>query len=330
MAVQRSRQGFDVAYAALALARARGNRAHAIIEAEAKVKTWGGGAADLLKAPVQPNTTADWPVRESRAQFAAVVREASLIGRAGFQPGILTVKLISITDDGTASWVAENALKPITALAMSDLGRMSGHKVESLVVLTDELVRAADSAAATWLLAAMKNALARAIDSALCDPANGGDASRPASLSSGGAIIPSTGDLVIDLQAAFATLAHPENAVIAMAPATAVQVGTLTTTGSNGGALIFPAMGPRGGDMLGVPAYTAVGIPVGVVLVVDVTGIYEVDEPPVIDYSNEALVDLGDGPVSLFSENLHAWRIEQVCDWLAAPNTVATITGVFQ
>ena len=193
-------------------------------------------------------------------EFLALVRARSILGRVtGLRRVPMNTSMLRVAGGPTASWVAQGSPLPISKFSL-ERDALGVFKIGAAIVVTDELMVAAGEVADLAFASELVRAVAAFEDRQFLDPGQSAvaDAS-PGSITAGLTPIVSSGSSADQVRADIAKLFAAfdaadgafDSAVIAMHPRTAVYMGQLTTT--NGG-LLYPRLGARGGDVLGVPA----------------------------------------------------------------------------
>jgi HK97 family phage major capsid protein len=217
------------------------------------------------KALVNPIDTA--AVADALAPFnidlGAVLRPLTVLGRmtsvrrAPFRTRILVQNV-----GGSGAWVGENRPVPVTAAGISQDATLEPLKVGAIRVMTAELMRNAVAGSDALIAADAASSLVEALDRALVDPANGGDAETPASIASGAPTFSSSGSSVAqidaDLERMVQSLVSAEmslaTATWIMSPVTATSLALKRGTG---GAPAYPLISAKGGSLLGLPVITS-------------------------------------------------------------------------
>jgi hypothetical protein len=334
---------------AMAKAIARGSDFSAIDIAASR---WGEGSAParILKAAVAAGSTdgASWAgplageYATAVAEFMTLVRAQSIIGRLPNLRRIPPrVPLIRQTSAPKAHWVGEGKPMPLTHMTFAR-DALSTDKLAAMLVVTDELLQAADPASEAMIRAELVRAITDASDAAFIDPTNAGvDDEQPASVtndadaraSSGGSAEHFKKDLAAMVEAFGGDLT---SAYLIGRPELFVKLN----------AQGFENVGARGGEIAGIPALASRNVPNDAdgdytLSLIDPTGIsYAADEEQAqISVSRQGSVQMSDMPdtppgagtvmVSLWQMNLTAiaailhesWRVER-------PGSVSILTSV--
>jgi HK97 family phage major capsid protein len=176
------------------------------------------------------------------------------------------VRLISAATGTTGNWTGENEATPMSAMDW-DTASLQPLKVNALAAITSELARSSAPSADQAIARDVVAACALAIDSAFIDVENSGTANaKPASITSAGTSHTSSGNSLAnidsDLRDAVNVLdtadANIDSAVWVLRGRSAAFLSTLRGSGGN---LAYPAMGLRGGSLLGLPALVSNAVP---------------------------------------------------------------------
>lgn len=225
-------------------------------------------------------------------------------------------------------WVAEGSAIPVLPLSL-DQNFMRLLKVASIIVETDEALRAEDPRVEAALRQDMIAGLAQAIDEKFFDPANAGVAGEiPASISNGLTPTAIGSGSLDDVRESLTRLVEDFSGDLSRAH----FVGSpelFAMFAANG----FVDIGIRGGELLGAPAVATKGLSTSsgryVLLLVDPGGIGYADAPErtQITVSQEAAVEMSDVPsgdsttptpsnlVALYQVNCVALRALAYANW---------------
>ena len=358
MTVSMHPKGTNFARVALALARAKGDTQHAAVLAEQR---WGSPSvpAIILRSAVSAGSTTDatWAAsiaeyRVAAAEFVEALRPLTLLGRmTGFRRAPLNVKIPRATSGSSVGWVGQGKPTPVSQMVFDQI-TMKFLKMAGIVVSTKELIMLSTPAADGLVRADLLAAVAAMSDQALID-LNAAEVAgvSPASITSGATQIASSGSTVAQISSDFEllfdeltgngiTMASP---YFIMSPRTAFKLAMKRDTN---GALAFPGMGARGGEIAGVPALVtganqeANDSPQSSnIVLLDAAELIVADTDQImIDMSGEATIQMDTAPdspptastvmVSLWQQNLAAWRVVRPINWqLRRPGAVATLTG---
>lgn len=271
--------------------------------------------------------------------FVEDLRSPTLLSRVrGFRQRPIYSATVRNTSGVTARWIGDGEPKPTANLVMSPYQPLEPHKLAAFTAFSDEAVRDLSLNADLQFRDEFVSAFGVAEDEALTDPSNAGSAAKPPAITHGAPTVAATGDRNADLQAmADLYTGSLTRAVWFLNSRDAMRMAGLKDVA---GALEFPGIGPAGGDLLTLPAYTSDGVPPGVIVLCDPTQVaYQLGDATTT-YSRNAVVQLNDTPdnpptaatplTSLFQINAHAFMVEQLCTWdTPRPGSVVVLTGAF-
>lgn len=287
------------------------------------------------------------------SDFLGAAREASLLGRMPLLRRVPPrVRLVTAGDGATAGWRGEAGALVVSRLDL-DAEVLDALPVDALICVTAETLKASTSAAEASLSADLVAAVTEATDRALLDPSNVGSAARPASITSAGTVLDSSGsslaaldaDLRTAVEALVAAGSDLSTAAWILDHITAVRMGLARGTG---GAPAFPQLGARGGVLCGLPAFTTAALPragspdLGHIVLVDQRSISVIDEDRAdLRMSDKGTVELSEAPtgnsvtptatevVSLWQAGLAAIAASRYVNWrVRRPGAVVTVRGV--
>ena len=339
------------------LARARGD----LMQAAAEAPRFDGSApavSRLLKSASDAGTTTDvsWAstlvgYKQVVGPFVELVGRQSVIGKLAAsmrRVPFLTRTIVETTQATSGGFVGEAKPVPVTEFGFAT-ATLDQHKAGALAVVTAELLKSWSPATQQNILDLLSNAVVRALDNALLNPATAAvSGTNPASLTYGITGFASTGNsataLVADLKALLQRFlvngSDLVNVALVVHPTTALMMSTLNT----GGVRVFADMNATGGFIWGVPvvttasgivssgsplAYPIVGIDCSRVLIAD-------DQIAVVDASGHAALQMDNAPsssaaqvISMFQSNMVALRILRWITWQrAADSAVEIVTNV--
>ncbi|MCA0393963.1 MAG: phage major capsid protein [Proteobacteria bacterium] len=302
------------------------------------IKRWGAQGGLIAKAAVGGVTTADTGADPSTVWFERVF-EASILGRLqGLRRVPWSVRMNSMVSGARGFWVGQ--LKPIPLSKPAVEGaELRIAKVASIVVATLESLQAGGQVAEEALDRDLRRAVTESLDAAFIDAGSSGIANtQPPSVTSGGILIPSVGDVDEDIRAAVDSFQGDlSRAVWTTDPKTAVAIGlSEDVTGGRK----FPEVGARGGELAGIPVVTTTGSPLdstgGQLSLIDPTGIaYNADRVE-IERSMHGMLVMSDDPendpsplkVSMFQTESAALKSVVYANWdPQRAGGVVTITG---
>lgn len=332
--------GLDLAR--IALARAAGRTTEEAVEfARGR---WGRASdiVSILKGDVSGHETADPTFDPERtanagAEFARVVDQAGLL-RSGLVPVVGGLPFIGAVTDPGATFIANGKAIPVSRSVL-DRETLHAKKVASLLVVTDELLAGTDPGVEALLLGQMLRSARRAIDNALTDPNNGGDAATPASITSTATSISSVGNLADDCEAAIAAYTGSlGSACWFMSSALATQA-ELRSGGFGTGA----GLGVSGGVLAGLPCFASDGIEPTTsgspLILVDRAQVALLDEGYSVARSTQSVIEFTDEPsgdiiapatmapkfASLFQNSATALLLVRRVNWHAALGAVVVV-----
>jgi HK97 family phage major capsid protein len=272
-------------------------------------------------------------------ELMEAVAEVSVVGRIGAVRVPLRTRIPVEGAGEVGSWLAEGGA---ISVGQADIGVAIAevHTVAGILVLADELVRSADTRAAAIVRRRLIRSLAGWLDRQFLD-ATGGDPNGPDAATAGVTPITSSGDPQEDLAALIEAFAGDlQSASLVTDPITAARMALWR---DSGGAAAFPRLSVRsGGEVIGLPVIVSRASPRtsggGQLALLDGAGIIVADDGVSIDVSKSAALQMNTTPdeptdastvlVSLFQENLQAFRATQLVSWVVArAGGVAVVEG---
>lgn len=301
---------------------------------------WGESlAADITKAAMSAMGTADTGM--DAREFFGLARDESVLGRMeGLRRVPFVTRMLAVQAGARGYWVSQGKSKPLSrpTLAGSSLAPL---KVAAIIVTTREMLIENDPAVEATLQDDLQRAVTVVMDEALLDPDNAGISGEvPASISYGGIQLPATGDFAADLRAMIeAFKGDLASAYFVSDPATATAIATMTDAG---GRYLFPGIGPRGGELLGVPVLTSradtASTSGSTLTLIDPTGIAAALGAFSVASAGEVTLQMSDDPndtgspvlpVSMWQTNSIAWRVELAANWSRQrPGSVVVLEGL--
>lgn len=340
-------KGLDFVRIAIATAVAKANPSKAQAIAATR---WGessvphrvlasGDLGELFRKAIEGGSTStgNWAeplvsLQSAATEFFSLVRERSLIGRIeGLRRVPIQTRLVGLTAGFSAAWVGEGSAKPVGKATFAE-EELPSRKVSALAVLSNELLQSVDPAAELLIRNDMAAALTAVINASFIDPSNSGTADlEPASVTNGA---PST--------AAGADGAANIRELIASFPGDlerAVLVGSPSSFAVLSDPFLFPNLGVRGGEALGIPAVpsTAAG---DTLALIDPDAIALGDGGTAVRIATQATVEMTDAPtgssttptatshVSLWQANATGILVEQVVNWQPIRACASVVTGM--
>ena len=231
-------------------------------------------------------------------------------------------RVIANTVAISGSAVAEKEPKPITALSLTS-GDMEPMKAVAVVVVSDEIARAAGSAGMGFVSNGLRQGVAVATDRTFLSV-----------LASAEAAIPSGGNTTADVSKDIAkmlegvTTGSASRLFLVMPSLIAKRLSTMV--GSDG----RPAfdVSPQGGSLSGIPAIVSDGLADNEVVLVDAAQVVANPGTITLDATNQASLAMNSAPtgamaasVSLWQLNLRAIRAERWFSFFGLDRSVAVL-----
>lgn len=295
-----------------------------------------------LKTAVAAGTTTDatWaaplmPAAQAlTGDFLELLRPATLLGKMPRLRKVpFNVAVTSQTAGGTYGWVGQGKPKPVTTNAFATVTLLF-NKIAGIIVITEELAKFSTPSAEETIRQDMIAGIAGFMDSQFIDPSVAASGTvTPASITNGTSAITSSGtsadNAKTDIKALVATFVaanlSTQDAILIMSEANAFALGVAVNPL---GQQLYPGLGAKGGNIMGIPVITSQAASTNVILV-DQQGVLFADDGGVtIDVSREASVEM-ETPVtdpvvaatvmvSLWQQNLIGLRAERFCSWKRA------------
>jgi len=333
-------QGTAFTRYAMALARSKGN----IVQALEISKQWTDTpqVTTSLKAAVLAGdtTTANWATELAdytymASEFIELLRPATILGRIqGLRRVPFMIRMPKTAAGVSAGWVGQGAPKPVSKMDF-DTVTLAQHKIATIVVLTEELVRFSNPAAEAVVRQDMIDAIAQYTDQQFIDPTVLFSTTvSPSSITNGVTGVPSTGATVAlimaDIQSMFQRLINGDiplrAGVWVMHPRTALFLSMLRTAQD---VYAFPGITMTGGTFYGMPVVTSRSVPIDTgndtyIVLMDASEVFLADDGGVtLDVSREASIQMLDSGlasgaaslVSLWQNNLVGLRAERFITW---------------
>jgi hypothetical protein len=228
---------------------------------------------------------------------------------------------------GSASWVSESAMKPLTAIAYTTPLYLEDFKQVITVVLTDELVKMSNPSAEACVRRSIGATLAEFSDQQFLNPTVAAVANTNcASITSGSTNVPSTGvtqaNISADLASMLAALGSWREPRFIMRPQTAAYVaGTLGVLAPNLKATA------DGGSLCGIPVLCSTNMFAGIVLL-DLADVMYAATDIELGLARQTSIAMDDGGspatatvVSLWQANMAAIRAERYVSYARAHDT---------
>jgi HK97 family phage major capsid protein len=342
-------KGLDFVRIAIATAVAKANPSKAAVIAEQR---WGDGslphrvlsAGDLgemfrQKEAVEGGATltGNWAepllgLQGAADEFFSLVRERSLIGRiAGLRRVPIRTRLIGLIEGFSAAWVGEGSAKPVGKATFAE-EELPSRKVSALGVFSNELLQSLDPRAELLIRDDMAKALSAVMDASFIDPSNAGTPDlEPASVTNGAPSTAASGDGAADIRELIAAFPGDlERAILVGSPATFAVLSD---------PFLFPALGVRGGEALGIPAIPS-SAAADTLALIDPDAIALGDGGTAVRVATQATVEMTDAPtgssvtptatsqVSLWQANATGVLVEQVVNWQPIRPCASVVTGM--
>jgi HK97 family phage major capsid protein len=333
--------------------------AHAIAEA-----SYGPGSipAEILKAAVAAgtldSTAAIANLSLVSGEFVDALRPGTILGRLqGVRKVPTQVRIPRATSGSTVSWIGNMSPVPLSAMAL-DMIELPNLKLCGLVSSSIELIRLSSPSAEGLVRADLLSAVAAFTDLALIDPTAAATDISPASITYGAPSVAATGTTIAaageDLRALFRLVMDAgvdlKSPYLIMAPRTAIG---LALSGDMAGGPAFPYLnlGPKGGEIAGVPVICSSSVPVTItgdspsaytstIILVDASELIVGDDAAIelslSEHSTLQMVSPADSPVtastvavSLWQHSLAAWKVTRDLNFIMRrPEAVGILTGV--
>lgn len=294
------------------------------------------------KAGVEPVAAVEVGTGYSNAELFGAVEAGSIIGRMSLLRRVPFLRrLLRPTATSRGFWIGGSArAKPLSRFALEG-SRLEPHTIATIVVITDEAARFEDPLTDQATRNDMIRANTERLDASFVDVSNVGIAGvEPASVTSSGEIINSTGDPAQDVTELIeASAGDLASSYFVGAPITFARMALARDAG---GAFLFPDLGPRGGSILGIPAIASRGSPVdstgGQLALIDASSIAVAIDGMNVDRATGATLEMSDTPdstpdanvvqVSMFQMNLVALRTVMHAAWeTQRAGAVVTVVG---
>ena len=250
--------------------------------------------------------------------FVRIVRSASLFGQIqGLRSVPFNTKCPIESTGATYWWVGEGKPKPVSAMAFNNGITLDLLKAVSIEPFSKEFLTLSTPGTEVTLRDTLRAGLVAFQDKALLDPLSTAIAGvRPASITSSTVAIPSTGNLLVDVQtlidAFFTGRPGAQDPVLIAGGAKAAKLRAMT-----------PGFG------LKIYSSEAAG---GTVVMLDPAGVFYADGGVEIGISDATSLQMSDAPddpalattvmISLWQSNLIAYRVERYLNFAAVPNAV--------
>lgn len=286
----------------------------------------------------------------SSGEFIELLRAQTIIGRLpGYRSVPFLLPITTQTAGGSAQWVGEGKLKPVTALGFGK-DSIPLTKVAAIIAVSEELASHSSPDVELLIRDALIADVRERLDTDFIDPAKTAVSGvSPASITNGVTPVPASGatwqHFEVDVNTALGNMAAAniplDNLVFVMHPSTALKLSSIKT---EFGVKVYPELTPNGGTLLGYPVVVSSLIPatptVGgyPIVIMRYTDIAIAASPAVtVRTSTEASLILSDAPetdkatidpVSMFQTNGIAVLAERFMNWKRLrAGSVQLITG---
>jgi HK97 family phage major capsid protein len=325
-AAEESARGFVEIARAIALGGSRADQAFRLeqrLGARSPVVERFKAAVDVHSTSTTPNL--EW-ARLSR-EFLQLDSRRSVLGQLGAVRLPPNMQAPIIPTGSVADFVREGSPTPVARLDV-DLVTVWLYLLALIVVVSRELLVAADTTAMMLFGQQLRRAIRIGEEQALLSDVAAVAGERPAGLLHGLAPVGNATSFAADLAELWETVreGEPERPVYIVSARGAAY---LAEARLDNGAPTFPALGPGGGSIGGVPVVISRAAAHRLILV-DAAAIGYADGGAILESSNQALVEMDDAPsgggtaVSLFQKNLTGVRVVRFISWTrAADDAVA-------
>lgn len=292
----------------------------------AKERGFGDEVQDLVtKATLGTTTDSGFAaslVHENRlvGEFVEMLRAATVFDKLqGFRAVPFNSKIPSQLTGGSASWVGEGAVKPLTNPTYGEV-EIKEHKLAAITVYTQELMRRSDPAVDVLVRDDLIEASKTLIDATFLDAA-AASTTRPAGVLNGVMGIESTGvtaaayeaDLLKLIQSFVTANLSLDGSYILMSETRAAQISLLRDALGN---TYFNGMSLRGErTLMGIPVITSETVGSKIILVKTSEILLAQDGGVDVSYSDQATLVDGATTHNLWQENKFAVRVEKFITW---------------
>lgn len=279
------------------------------VEAGAVAERIGAPAAvvAVAKAAIGATTAADvGPYADMVATFLASLRSQSVFMRLlndGMIPAPLLTPIRALTVALTGNIVSEGAPTPIGRVAMNSPALKRG-TARALIALSKEVLASTSPAALAFVETELRKAVTAAADAAFLAIARDGLTALAATGTDAEAAL-------ADLKAMLGIVntAGGGNLFWICSPSVANAASTLTGLA---GSLVFPAMGPKGGEILNLPVLVSDQVPASSLFLIDAGGLAGDAETVTIEHSEAATLQMRNDPDNAAAELVSLWQTNGV------------------
>lgn len=281
------------------------------------VPTSGASIAENIRAPVNVvsvfrsavgATQADQfaPYNAMAAAFIDSLRSQSVFVRLlndGMVRAPLLTPIRALTVALTGNIVSEGAPTPIGRVVMNSPA-LKRATARALIALSKEALASSSPAALAFVENELRKAVTAAADAAFLAIARDGLTELTASGTDAESAL-------ADLKALLGIVntAAAGNLFWVCAPDVANAASVLTGLA---GSLVFPAMGPKGGEILNLPALVSDQVPPGTLFLIDAGGLAGDAETVTIEHSEAATLQMRNDPENAAAELVSLWQTNGV------------------
>lgn len=279
------------------------------VEAGAVAERIGAPASviTVAKAAVGATTAADVGLYANMvATFLASLRSQSVFMRLlsdGMVRAPLLTPIRALTVALTGSIVSEGHPTPIGRIAMNSPALKRG-TARALIALSKEALASSSPAALAFVENELRKAVTAAADAAFLAIARDGLTALTASGTDAEAAL-------ADLKAMLGIVNTAGAGALYWVCAPDVANAASVLTGL-AGSLVFPAMGPKGGEILNLPALVSDQVPPGKLFLIDAGGLAGDAETVTIEHSEAASLQMRNDPDNAAAELVSLWQTNGV------------------
>lgn len=281
----------------------------------------GNGYPDVIsRALVSAHDLASESLLAVRNDMMEVLASTTAVDR------IAAGRLVPFSTRGTladggaaASWVRDGEPIPLSTSPFLVGGVLSQAKVAAIAVVTSELARSA--APEEMILSNLVEALSLAIDTAFLDPTNEGSLGSPSVTAAPASVLFGVAPAA-NIAAALSVVAAGGSNLSRAAWVTHPQTASLLATTAVNSVPTYPGVLATGGRLHGIPVLTSLGSPVGQVALIDASFLRLATDPPELDVSRSATLQMDSAPTpgaasvtSMWQSNSYALRAVRLMSW---------------
>ena len=283
------------------------------------------------------------------AGFMDFLRPRTIVGRLNLKATPFNVRIQSQTTGGSARWVGQTKLKPVTKYDF-DAITLGFAKLSAICVLAEELIRFSTPSAETVVRDQLTKTIVEKVDKDFIDPDVAAVANvSPASITRGITVLNPSGTNLAAVNTDIATIIgtfitanqNLDNLAWIMPSSTALALSMML---NSLGQPAFPQMTVKGGTLAGYPvvasqyAYNISTSPTdgNIVILLNQDEIFLADDGGVnIDASDQASIEMSDDPetdsgnvmVSMYQTNQVALRAERFINWARGRTSSVAVMG---